>query len=96
MKVKLVNLMVLSILFASGGLWAAAKNITVQVNGMVCAFCSQGITKKFSGHPSIQTVNVDMAKKEVALSLKENKSISDDEITQLITDAGISVDKIVR
>ena len=30
MKVKLVNLMVLSMLFASGGLWAAAKNITVQ------------------------------------------------------------------
>ena len=88
--------MVLLTLVVGSNIFGAGKNITVQVNGMVCAFCSQGITKNFKAHPSIQNVNVDMTKKEVSLTLKDDKDITNDEISKLIVDSGVSVDKIVR
>lgn len=96
MKKQLSTALMLMLFVLSANVFGAGKNITVQVNGMVCAFCSQGITKNFKAHPSIQDVKVDMTKKEVSLSLKEDKDISNEEITTLIVDSGVSVDKIVR
>jgi len=63
---------------------------------MVCQLCSQGITKNFTAKEAVQTVHVDMDKKEVHLGFKDGKDIEDAEITKLIRDAGLNVDKIVR
>ena len=96
MKQYLTQLIIVIAIGASSLSFAAANKIKVQVNGMVCSFCSQGITKKFKAHPSIEDVKVSMEQKEVDLTLKEGKEISDSEITSLIKDAGVNVDKIVR
>jgi copper chaperone CopZ len=93
MKHKLIALLVgiaiSSPVFAAGG-----KMLTVHVNGMVCQFCSQGITKKFKANDAVETVHVDMEKKEVHLSLKEGKELTDAQITDTIKDAGVNVDRI--
>ncbi len=83
-------------LLASLSAIAASKEITVQVQGMVCAFCSQGITKKFKAQEAIENVAVDMDKKEVRLTLKEGKDLTDSKISELIKDAGVNVEKINR
>ena len=62
----------LLLLLALGAVPALAgqRHITVHVKGMVCAFCSQGITKKFKAQDAVNDVHVDMTKKEVQLALK--------------------------
>jgi len=86
---------VLGILVSATAL-AAPKMLTVHVNGMVCQFCSQGITKKFKANESVENVHVDMDKKEVHLTLKDGKDLTDAQITETIRDSGVNVDKIVR
>lgn len=73
-----------------------AKQIKVEVNGMVCDFCSQGITKKFKAQDAVENVQIDMNKKEVLLSLKEGKDLENSLIEKLIKDAGVNVSKINR
>lgn len=96
MKNKLMQILILLALFGTEFGFAQGKDIKVDVNGMVCAFCSQGITKNFKAHSAVEDVKVDMANKVVSLKIKDNAQITDDEITKLIKDSGVSVGKITR
>lgn len=75
---------------------AGAKTITVKVKGMVCAFCAQGIEKKFKAMPEISSVKVSLETKNVDLETKEGKDIPDDTLGKIITEAGYDVLKIER
>ncbi|HVK60439.1 MAG TPA: heavy-metal-associated domain-containing protein [Bdellovibrionales bacterium] len=75
---------------------AQAKPITVQVKGMVCAFCAQGIEKKFKALSEIASVNVSLETKLVKLDTKEGKDVPDDQIKKIITEAGYEVVKVER
>jgi copper chaperone CopZ len=90
---------VIALWIAMGVIAASASGggkVAVQVNGMVCAFCSQGLTKKFRGEPAVDAIAVDLDKKIVNVSLKDGQSMSDDRITTLIRDSGFTVEKITR
>ncbi|RYZ92214.1 MAG: heavy-metal-associated domain-containing protein [Proteobacteria bacterium] len=76
--------------------FATAKPITVQVKGMVCAFCAQGIEKKLKALPDVNTVKVSLESKKVEIDTKLEKDISDDQLSKIITDAGYGVVKIER
>lgn len=71
---------------------AFAKPLTgevhVQVKGMVCAFCAQGLTKAFKKLPEVENVKVSLEGKFVHLSLKKDKSLEDTKILETIKDAG--------
>jgi mercuric ion binding protein len=84
------------LLLVSPAAWAAPKEIHITVNGMVCAFCAQGITKKFSAEPAVAKVDVSLTNKKVDLSLKEGKDVSDDTIRRVLTEAGYAIVKIER
>ena len=71
----------------------AAEKIEVTVKGMVCSFCSQGITKKFN-EEKVKSVNVDLAKHLVTIELNDNQQLSNDTITKILTDSGYGVEKI--
>ena len=70
--------------------------IIIEVKGMVCSFCAQGIEKKFNQHPAINTVNVNLEKSRVRLIVKPTKTIDDNEIITIIQNAGYKVGKIER
>ena len=89
------TLILLTALILVSGL-AQAKPIKVQVKGMVCAFCAQGIEKKFKALEETSKVKVSLETKIVDVETKENKDISDDRIKKIITDAGYDVVKIER
>lgn len=76
--------------------FAQAKPITVQVKGMVCGFCAQGIEKKFKALPEVAGVKVSLETKKVDLDTKEGKDVSDEQIRKIVTDAGYDVVKIDR
>lgn len=74
----------------------AGTKIDVTVTGMVCAFCSQGITKKFKEQKSVKEIKVDLDTKLVQIELNDQDSLDDKQITDLLKDAGYGVSKIER
>ncbi|MEK9825815.1 MAG: heavy metal-associated domain-containing protein, partial [Methylotenera sp.] len=74
--------------------FAAAQTLKVTVNGMVCAFCAQGIEKKVRALPQTHDVYVNLKQRIVAIELKTGQTISDDVLKDLIKDAGYDVTAI--
>ena len=72
----------------------AATSIKATVNGMVCAFCAQGIEKRISSMPATKAVYVDLKKKTVAIEAKEGQTLDGNAIRAEITDAGYDVMKL--
>ena len=75
---------------------APAATIEIDVNGLVCAFCAQGIEKKLRAFPATEDVVVSLEQKLVALATKPGRDIADDEIRHALTDAGYAVKAIHR
>ena len=88
------TLLVLLRAFATGNLYA--ETVSAKVNGMVCAFCAQGIEKKLRAQKATQDVFVSLENKVVAVALKSGQTLSDDTMKQVITDAGYAVTGITR
>ncbi len=92
MKVLLIS----SLLFLSLNSFADHKHINVKVKGMVCAFCVNGVEKKFGAREEVSSVKVDMDTNNVHIELKDGKILTDEKITELITAAGFNVAGIER
>jgi copper chaperone CopZ len=86
----------LAVLLAGTGAVWAGENIRVKISGMVCSFCAQGIQKKFKARPEVEKVKVSLNDKNVALSLKDGRTLDDETVEKLIKDAGYDVMEIKR
>jgi copper chaperone CopZ len=75
---------------------ANAKDVNIEVNGLVCEFCAVTIDKNFKKRDEVKEVKVDLELKKVFLSFKEGKNLSDEEIIHIITNNGYNVVKINR
>jgi copper chaperone CopZ len=75
---------------------AEAKTIRMEVNGMVCAFCAQGIEKKLRAMAPTRDVLVSLEHRLVAIALKEGQDIPDATLTDSLKDAGYDVTAIRR
>lgn len=67
---------------------AFASEVKVGVKGMVCAFCAQGIEKKFKAQSEVDSINVSLENKFVTIKYKDGQSLSQEKITQLLKDSG--------
>ncbi|MCY7313244.1 MAG: heavy-metal-associated domain-containing protein [Pseudoxanthomonas sp.] len=88
----------LAVLVLAAGFTSAAeaRSLRMEVNGLVCAFCADGITKAFKKEPAAGDVFVSLEDRLVAVDLKEGQDISDAAVTKLLTDAGYKVVGIQR
>ena len=75
---------------------AAAEEIAVRVNGMVCSFCAQGIIKKFKAQKPVEAVRVDLDTKLVHVTTKKDLPLDDAAIREVIEYAGYEVAAIER
>jgi copper chaperone CopZ len=73
---------------------SAASTIKAEVNGMVCAFCAQGIEKKIKAMPQAGDVYVNLDKRLVAVEMKPGQTVGHDKIKAAIEDSGYDVVKI--
>lgn len=73
-----------------------AATIEMDVNGLVCAFCAQGIEKKLRAFPATADVVVSLEKKLVALSTKDGQDIPDEQLKSALINAGYTVKAIRR
>jgi mercuric ion binding protein len=72
----------------------AATSVKATVNGMVCAFCAQGIEKRLSQLPATKAVYVDLKQKVVAVEAKDGQTLDAKVIATEITEAGYDVIKL--
>ena len=92
MKKLLLTTIVLSALLSNVAF--AVQTIKANVNGMVCAFCAQGIEKKMRSLSQTKDVYVNLKQRVVAVELKEGQTLSNDTVKDLIKDAGYDVTSI--
>ena len=90
---KLLFTTIVAILFLSNAAFAT-QTIKANVNGMVCAFCAQGIEKKMRALTQAKDVYVNLKQRIVAVELKEGQALSNDKVKAIIKDAGYDVTSI--
>ena len=73
-----------------------AKEINIDVNGLVCEFCVVTIEKNFNRRDEIKKVRVDLDQKKVFLTFQDGKDLSDEIIKDIIVNNGYNVVKINR
>lgn len=93
MKNTLIALSIASSFLAAGNAFAA-QSVKATVNGMVCAFCAQGIEATLSKLPATKSVFVDLKKKIVAVEAKDGQTLDNKAINDAIVDAGYDVVKL--
>lgn len=94
---KQLKIMLLGVLvMTSVSVAEAAEKVEIKVKGMVCSFCAQGIKKKLSSNESISKVEVNLDDKWVKFEISDNKTVSDEQLTSAIKDAGYDVVSINR
>lgn len=91
---KLVLVSLVSLSLFSQLVLAATQTIQAKVNGMVCAFCAQGIEKKMRGLSQTKDVYVNLKQRIVAVELKDGQTLSENTVKDLIKDAGYDVTAI--
>ena len=72
----------------------AAETVKATVNGMVCAFCAQGIEKSLAKMDATKAVFVDLKGKVVLVEARDGKTLDPKAISAAIVDAGYDVVKI--
>lgn len=88
-----------AVLFAAAsllisGVSVADTTIKASVNGMVCAFCAQGIDKNLRSTGVAKDVYINLKKKIVAMELKPNSGFTAEKFTALVKDSGYDVTRI--
>ena len=75
---------------------AAAESIKMRVEDMVCAFCASSIEKKLKALPATSEIYINLEKRVVAITTKDGKAVSDDELKKIIVDAGYQLQSVER
>jgi periplasmic mercuric ion binding protein len=88
---KALLLVVLLTITASAN---AVQTIKAEVNGMVCAFCAQGIEKKARALSQTDDVYVNLKQRLVAVQVKDGQTLDAKTITALVKDAGYDVTNV--
>jgi copper chaperone CopZ len=78
------------------GAQAHAEKVTVAVKGMHCSSCAGDIEDKFKKVPEVKGVHASFKKSNVVLETAGVKDVTDQQINDVIKDAGFKVAKISR
>lgn len=70
---------------------ASAK---ISVNGMVCAFCAQGIEKRLTAMPENGPLYINLSRKVVAVQPKAGQTLDVERLKREIRDAGYEVTSV--
>ena len=92
---KRFKFLIAALLMGVGSL-ASAQTIEMDVNGLVCAFCAQGIEKSLKAFTATGAVFVSLENRIVAVQLKDGGDIDDGALRKAITDSGYTVVAIRR
>ena len=66
----------------------------INVMGMVCDFCAQGIGKMLDKDPRIKSHTINLKKKIVTVRFKKGKKVSKKDLIEIMKQSGYSVKSI--
>ena len=69
----------------------AAQSLKLQVNGMVCSFCAQGIEKRLKALPAAGPIFIDLRNKVVAVEPLPGQSLDAQKVASEVREAGYEV-----
>ncbi len=69
-------------------------DITIAVDGLACPFCAYGLEKKLKKLEGVEALTVDMKEGQVQIKLKEGATVTEEQISEAVTDAGFTVTEI--
>lgn len=75
--------------------WPAAAYV-LQVDGLACPYCGYGIEKQFHRHEGVERTDIDVENGVVVVSVSPATRFSDDELEQIVHDAGFELGSIVQ
>ena len=73
---------------------AYAKEVNVDIYGLVCEFCAVTIEKNFKKMDEVKDVKIDLDKKKIFLTFEDGKDLADEEISDIIMNNGYTFTKI--
>jgi cation transport ATPase len=71
-----------------------ASTARISVNGMVCAFCAQGIEKRVNAMPEAGPLYINLSRRVVAVEAKPGRTLDLEKLKREIQDAGYEVTAI--
>ncbi len=69
-------------------------DVTIAVDGLACPFCAYGLEKKLKKLDGVQALNVQMEEGQVQMKLKEGATVTEEQISEAVADAGFTVREI--
>jgi copper chaperone CopZ len=75
---------------------AQAETIKATVNGMVCAFCAQGLERVFGKLDAVEKITADLDNMLVTIVLKKGKQLDYATVRASVTANGLDTVKIER
>lgn len=69
----------------------AARSVKLQVNGMVCAFCAQGIEKRLKALPAAGPIFIDLRNKVVAIEQRPGQTLDAERVATEVRESGYEV-----
>src|SRR5687768_2022330 len=88
--------LVMAIFLLIASPFATAKTVEMEVNGLVCGFCAQGIEKTLKTLPATEGVFVSLETRLVAVKLRDGTDIDDAALNKALKDSGYTVVAIRR
>ncbi|PCI21893.1 MAG: hypothetical protein COB62_02345 [Piscirickettsiaceae bacterium] len=84
------------LVFASNEVAADANSQIIEINikGMACPFCQDGLSRKLNALPAVKTVEVSLKLKKARIVLKKDQTLEEDELRQTIIDSGFTPGKM--
>jgi copper chaperone CopZ len=76
---------------AGAAMAQAASSLKLQVNGMVCSFCAQGIEKRLKGIPEAGPIFIDLRSKVVAVEARTGQTLNAERVATEVREAGYDV-----
>lgn len=76
---------------AQGQSAPTASAIKLSVNGMVCAFCAQGIEARLKNLPETADLYINLKQKVVAVQAKPGQTLAVDKVKAEVVEAGYEV-----
>ncbi len=96
MKNILGVLSIIMLLIAAPVHAEGTKDIIVKVDGMVCDFCAQSLTKIFGKEDSVNDIDVSLDDQTVTIDTKDDQDLPDEKIKELIEWGGYDLVEIKR
>ena len=71
-------------------------DVVVEINGMVCPFCSYGLEKDLTKMKEIKQADVSILDGLAKLIPEEDQNITKEQVTGVVTDAGYKTGKFIK